>query len=91
MHAKKQIIVAALSSVVFFAAMWIMDDLTQGIGYDRIAPTALTAIGFGLFTYFGERWLDRRAQRKRGDHGPRPSFRDIIGAIRAIIRQDRTP
>ena len=80
MIAGKQIFGAALTGIVFFFVMWAMDEF----GRDRITVNAIFAVICGVITYFVEVWLERR----RAVRGPRPSFRDIISRIRAIIRQN---
>jgi hypothetical protein len=81
----KRILGSVVTSVVFFVAMWTIDDYR----HDRVAVNATFAVLCGIITYFLERWLDRRARRKERDDGSRPSFGDIIEAIRTIIRRDR--
>jgi hypothetical protein len=87
MIAGKRIIGPVVTSVVFFVAMWTMDDFR----HDRVAVNATFAVLCGIITYFLERWFDRRPRRKERDDGSRRSFGDIIDAIRTIIRRDRTP
>jgi hypothetical protein len=87
MSAGKHFLGPVVTSVTFFVAIWIMDDFR----HDRVAVNATFAVLCGIITYFLERWLDQRARRKGRDHGSRPSFDDIIDAIRTIIRRDRTP
>jgi hypothetical protein len=77
-----------------FALYWIGTDLWQGIGRERIAPSLIVAscVAVAAFAVTFIPFMSGRSSLNfvAPPNPSNPSFRDIIGAICAIIRRSES-